>query len=83
MHSKTRIYHIRLHGTVSAVTATFYPGNPETREQPGEPASAEISSVVRYGVQAVDDMTDQEYNELETAWLERYFEDMNETEEND
>ena len=80
---KTRIYTIRHNGYTLRVTATFYPATIQTMEQPGEPATADITSVRNIdsriypslGIEILDQLTDADFAALESEWLNRWFED--------
>ena len=71
---KTRTYTIHHGGYAMQVTATFYPASPQTMEQPGEPATADITRVEYQGVE-VHGLSDADFEVLESEWLTRWFED--------
>ena len=68
----TRTYTIAHAGLTCRVTAVRYPGFAGTREDPPEPESAEIKSVVFNGIDIADDLTDDHLTALEAAWLEAW-----------
>ena len=72
---KTRTYTIHHGGYALQVTATFYPATMQTMEQPGEPATAEITLIESAGHDITDDISDADFEALESEWLDRWFED--------
>ena len=72
---KTRTYTINHGGYALQVTATFYPATMQTMEHPGEPASAEITRIEYAGHDITDDISESDFEALESEWLNRWFED--------
>ena len=71
----TRTYTIYHGGYALQVTATFYPATIQTMEQPGEPAAAEITRIESAGHDITDDISDDDFEALESEWLSMWFED--------
>lgn len=79
----TTTYRIRLDPKIYAdVTGDYYSGFPGTREYPPEHESVTLRAVIIGGVNVIDDLSDEQLDAIEAAWLQAFHEERAESAQN-